>query len=231
MATGTLAPMFWWTAVDDNGLIVPGAIMNFYLSGTTTPATVYHDADLSSAWTQPPECDTFGRFLAYFDPAVGNLKLIMTDPDGNQLGPTVDPVTPTNAGAAGGVGSIPFDFGSNSSAVVTATAYASGALYTALHPGTSVWQVDSATLTGTFVLEAVGVQDTSGTLTVALVNLTDGAPDTPIATAAIDSLTGETVQSAAIVFPPGGAVKAYGIKTIVSANSGFLIGARIVRTA
>jgi hypothetical protein len=114
---------------------------------------------------------------------------------------------------------------------VTATSYPSGATYDMLAAGTSVWIVDPATLSGTYVLEAVGVQTTAGTLTAALVNLGDGAPDTPLATCAIDSLTGETVQSAAITFPAGGAEKSFGVKVKVSANDGYLIGARIVRTA
>jgi hypothetical protein len=203
--------------------------MNFYLSGTTTPATVYHDADLMDPWTQPGECDTFGRFVAYLDPAVGNLKLIMTDPDGVPVGPTVDPVTPTNAGSSG-LGEV-FVFGSASSSPVTQTTYNSGASFATLQPGSSVWQVDPATLTGTYVIEATGVQDTAGTLSVAIVNLTDGAPDTPLATAEIDSLTGEVATSGDITFPAGGAVKQFGIKAKVTANTGFVIGVRVIRTA
>jgi hypothetical protein len=179
-------------------------------------------------WTQPAECDAFGRIVVYLDPAVGNLKLIVRDADGVQVGATVDPVTPTNAGTSG-LGTI-FDFGSNSSSPVTATTYASGATFDKLQPGSSVWNVDPATLTGTHVLEAQGVQDTAGTLTVALVNLSDGAPDTPIATVAITSLTGERGQSSAIVFPAGGTTKNFGIKCKVSANTGFCVGARLVRT-
>lgn len=188
---------------------------------------------MTSAWTDPVVCDAAARALIYFDPATGNLKLRIADALGVFFSETVDPFTVGGAGggAAGIVGVDLFVFGSNSSAAVTATVYASGAGYNTLHPGTSVWQVDSSVLTGSYALEAVGVQDTAGTLTVALVNLTDGSPDTPLATCAITSLTGETVQSATIVFPPGGAVKSYGLKTIVSANSGFLIGARIVRVA
>jgi len=230
MATGTLAPAFWFTALSDDGFIVPGALLSFFLSGTSTPAPVYHDADLTTAWTQPAACDASGRIVIYLDPAVGNLKMTITDSLGVPFGPTVDPISPTNAGASGGVGAFAFDFGSNSAAEVTATSYAAGATYDKLHPGTSVWIVDSGTLLGTYVLEAVGVQLVGGTLTVALVNLTDGSPDTPIATCAITSLTGQTADSAVITFPGGGTAKSYGIKTIVSANSGFLIGARILRT-
>jgi len=229
MATGTLAPAFWFTALSDDGFIVPGALLSFFLSGTSTPAPVYHDADLTTAWTQPAACDASGRIVVYLDPAVGNLKMTITDSLGVPFGPTVDPISPTNAGASGGVGTTSFVFGSNSAAEVTVTTYPTGALYSALQPGSSVWIVDSGTLTGTYVLEVVGTQQIAGTLTVALCNLTDGSPDTPLATCAITSLTGQTVQSAIITFPGGGADKSYGIKSQVSANSGFVAGARIVR--
>ncbi len=229
MASGALAPSFWFTALNNDGAILPGALLNFYLSGGSTPALVYHDGDLLTAWTQPAVADANGRIVVYLNPATGNLRLIMTDSLGVPVGPTVDPVTPTNAGSAG-LGEV-FVFGSNSSANITATSYPSGAGYDKLHPGTSVWIVDPASLSGTYVLEAVGVQTTSGTFTAALVNLTDGAPDTPLVESAITSLTGQTVQSAAIVFPAGGSNKSFGVKTKVSANDGYLIGARIVRTA
>ena len=229
MATGSLAPAFWWTALTDAGVPIDGAKLYFYLSGTTTPAPVYHDANLNTAWAFPAVTDSAGRIVVYLDPSVGNLKMIQTDENDVPVGLTVDPITPTNSGAAG-LGEV-FVFGSNSSASVTVTSYPSGAGYDKLHPGTSVWIVDPATLSGTYVLEDVAVQTTSGTFTAALVNLDSGAPDTPLVTCATTSLTGETVQSSAITFPPGGSEISFGIKTKVSANDGYLIGARIVRTA
>lgn len=229
MATGTLAPAFWFTALDDNGDIEPFALLNFYLSGTSTPATVYHDANLSTPWTQPAVADASGRIVVYLSPSTGNLKLIATDSLGVQFGPTVDPVTPTNAGASG-LGEV-FVFGSNSSAAITDTSYPAGATFDKLIPGTAVWLVDPATLSGTYKLEVTAVQETAGTLTIALVNLDGGAPDTPIATCAVTSLTGEVVDSGAIVFPAGGAPVHFGLKAKVSANEGFLINARIIRTA
>lgn len=228
MATGTLAPAFWFTAIDDDGLIMPGALLSFFLSGTSTPAAVYHDADLTTAWIVPAPCDSAGRIVVYLDPSVGNLKMTMTDSLGTPVGPTVDPVTPTNAGASG-LGEV-FFFGSNSSAVITQTSYPSGATFDKLHPGTFVWQQNVGALTGTLVLEAMGNMEAAGTLSVALVNLVDGSPDTPIAEVTLVNLSGQIGQSAPIVFPPSGA-KTFGLKTKVSANSGFLTGARIVRTA
>lgn len=232
MASGTLAPAFWFTALDDDGLVMPGALLSFFLSGTSTPAVVYHDGDLLVPWTQPAVCDAAGRIVVYMDPAVGDLKMTMTDADGVPVGPTVDPVGSSSGGAgAGGVGSEIFTFGSNSSAVITATTYASGATFDTLHPGTGVWLVDPATLTGTYALEVTGMMTAAGMLSVSLMNLDGGAPDTPIATANVTSLTGEVAQSGAIVFPPGGSALHFGIKPIVSANDGYLRSARIVRTA
>lgn len=224
----TLAPYEQRQYFDDNGDPLAFGYVYTYASGTATPAITYSD----STGTQnqnPIHLDSAGRCVIYLPPS--SFKFILTDTNGVQVGNTIDPVSAVASGAGvSGLGEI-FVFGSNSSSPVTVTSYPSGATFDKLQPGSSVWSIDSANLTGTYVLESVGVQDTSGTLTVALVNLSDGAPDTPIATCAITSLTGQLVQSSAITFPAGGATKQYGIKAKVSANTGFVIGARIMRTA
>ena len=229
MSTGALGPPIVQTILDDAGDPVSGAQIFFYKTGTSTPAAVYHDAALLVPWTIPAVTDSAGRIVFYLDPAGGALKVVVKDGLGVQFGPVVDPYTPTNAGSVG-LGEI-FVFGSNSAAAVTVTSYPSGATFDTLQPGSSVWLQDSAALSGVYVLEATGVQTVSGTLTVALVNLTSGAPDTPIATCAITSLTGQVVQSSPIVFPGGGVVIEYGIKSKVDSNTGFVLGARITRTA
>lgn len=230
---GALGPMLWWTIVDNDGEAVNGGKLYTYLSGTLTPASIYHDADLTTAYTFPAVSDSLGRIGYYLDPALGNLKFAQTDADDVACGfngGVVDPVAPTNAGVQA-LADV-FVFCANSAAVVSATSYPSGATFDTLHPGSSVWSVDSDTLVGgTYVLEINGVQVTAGTLTVALVNLTDGAPDTPIATASVTSTTGARAVSSAITFATGGSSKVYGIKSQVSANSGFVIGARIRRTS
>lgn len=226
--SGALAPSFYFTALDANGVPYNGAHLYFYRSGTLTPANVYHDADLLTPWTFPAVTDSAGRIVVYLDPAIGNLKLILTDPDDVPFGPTVDPIMPTNTGTSD-VSDV-FVFCSNSASLVTNTSYTSGATFDTLQAGSSVWSFDSADAIGTYNLEIVGVQNTAGTLTVALMNLSDGSPDTPIATASLASATGARAVSGNITFPSAGSAKLFGIKALVSANSGFVIGARITRT-
>jgi hypothetical protein len=227
--SGVLAPAYYHTAMLDSGAIAPGAQLFFFLTGSSTPAAVYHDAALATPWTVPAVCDSAGRIVVYLDPTIGALKLVQKDNLGVTFGPTVDPVTPVNAGSSG-LGEI-FTFGSNSSSPITVTNYASGATFDKLQPGSQVFAVDSATLIGTYVLRATGLQTVSGTLTVAIVDLTSGAPDTPLATCAITSTTGQVVTSSAITFGVSGTVRNYGIKCKVTANTGFLIGASLIRTA
>lgn len=225
MALGVLFAPPYFTAENAAGVPYDGAQLYFYLSGTLTPADVYHDADLATPWTFPAVTDSAGRIVVYMDPSLGNLKLVLTDADDVPFGPTVDPIT-VGSSSLGEV----FVFCSNSAALITNTTYDSGATFDKTQPGSSVWSEIPSRLSGTHVLEIDGVMNAAGTLTVALVNLTDGAPDTPIAEATLTSLTGALGQSAAITFPVSSSFKSFGIKSKVSANSGFVIGARIRRT-
>ena len=49
-------------AVDSSGEILPGARMQFYQAGTTTPVTVYADAGLGVPLTNPVIADAGGLF-------------------------------------------------------------------------------------------------------------------------------------------------------------------------
>jgi hypothetical protein len=77
------------------------------------------------------------------------------------------------------------------------------------------------------ILSTLGVAQVG----VALVNLTDGAPDTPIAEMLGSSATGNVATSGAIVFAAPGAVKNYGIKAKVDTGSGFAWAIQLVKTA
>lgn len=222
----TLAPYEQRQYFDDDGNPLAFGHVYTYVTGSSTPATTY-STSTGTANSNPVVLDAAGRCRIYLDAL--SYKFILTDANDVPVGLTMDPVTAVNAGDSG-LGEI-FSFGSNSSSPVTATSYASGATFDTLHPGTSVFSEDSANLSGTYKLQATGVQVTGGTLTIALVDLSSGAPDTPIATCTITSTTGAVATSSAITWGAAGVARNYGIKTKVSANSGYLIGAAIIRTA
>lgn len=228
MSTGTLilaAP--WFTALDDNGDPIVGALLNFYYTGTSSRAPIYHDAALATPWTNPAVCDSAGRCVVYTGAI--SVKLIATDADGVQFGPTVDPIVSQLVGQAGGNGEI-FVLGGDPTSPVTATSYPSGATADKLCAGSGIWSIDSGNLPGTYALQTMGIGN-GGTLTVALVNLSDGAPDTPLVTVTSTSTTGAQLTSAAITFPAAGTTKDYGIKAKVSTAYGNQWLAKIVRTS
>jgi hypothetical protein len=224
----TLAPYVYWQSLDGTGVALALGTVSVYLAGTATPATTYSNSTgTANSW--PVQLDSEGRAVIYLDPAFTYKFVVKTAAGVTIPGGTQDIVAAVGAGSAG-LGSV-FEFGGFGSSPITVTSYPSGATFDFLHPGTAVFQKDSADLLGTYVLQATGVQLTSGTLTGALVNLSDGAPDTPLATCAITSLTGEVANSSAITFGAVGTLKSYGIKTKVSANSGYAWGFKLVRTA
>lgn len=233
MPSGTLAPQIWFQALDSTGVAVPGALVNFYASGTAVRQSAYADGSLAVPLSNPAVCDSAGRLVYYLSPT--SYKIIVTTPLGVALGPTVDPVTSTGSSGAGLVGAAlgeVFVFGGDPTSPVTAAAYPAGATFDKLHAGTSVFSLDSANLApGTYVLQVTGVVSAAATLTVAIVNLSDGSPDTPLAEATITSLTGALGTSGTITFAASGATKTYAIKTKITANDGAAYGIRLVRTA
>lgn len=224
----TLAPYVFWQAFDGVGDPLAGGSIEVYLAGTNTPTPTYADSTGTlNAW--PITLDSEGRAVIYLDP-VFTYKFIAKDSDGATIpGGTQDIVAPVGAGSAG-LGLI-FDFAGDPNAGITNTTYPAGATFDKLHPGTAVFAEDGANLSGTYVLQATGRMDTSGTLTVAIVDLTSGSPDTPLATLTITSLTGAVATSGAITFGAAGISRQYGIKTLVSANTGFAYGIHLMKTA
>ena len=226
----SLAPWFVQRFFDTDGTPLVGGLVSTWVTGSSTPLDTYSDAS-GTPNTNPIVTNTHGFVRMYLQPT--SYKITVTDANGVPVGLDMDPVTATDAGSGGlgGVGAMIWDFGSNSSTPITATTYAAGATFDKLQPGSTVFQVDSADLPGSYAIQATGLMGAAGTLTVALVNLSDGAPDTPIATCTITSLTGAVATSGTIVFGAVGVQKQYGIKPIVSANSGYLRGISLVRTA
>jgi len=53
--------------LNDSGGIEPGGTLEFYATGTTTPKTVYYDADGASPWAFPVTLDGNGRAVIFLD--------------------------------------------------------------------------------------------------------------------------------------------------------------------
>jgi len=69
--TGTFLPAPVLRAVDQSGAPLPGALLQFYLTGTTTPTNVYTDKTLGTPLSNPVVADSGGLFPAIFlDPTV-----------------------------------------------------------------------------------------------------------------------------------------------------------------
>jgi hypothetical protein len=91
---GNLLPAAVWRAIDQNGLTMAGAKLQFYLTGTTTAASVYANATLATALSNPVVADGAGLFPAiYLDPTVTYRMQLQTS--GGQVIADVDPVSVT----------------------------------------------------------------------------------------------------------------------------------------
>ena len=110
----------------------------------------------------------------------------------------------------------------------------SGSTYDLLAPGTGIWEIDSAYLTGSFRWEAVLSLEAAGTVSAALFNLTDN-PNNPITNSTISTttITGALVRSGVLTFAGAGVAKRYGVKvwTNNAAVGGRVVWSRIIRTA
>lgn len=86
------------------GLPYGGAKAYFYLTGTTTPATVYQDAALSTVFASPVNADDEGRFPPIYSDVI-SLRVKIIAIDGDLLNPLldIDPLSP--GGSSGGGGS------------------------------------------------------------------------------------------------------------------------------
>jgi hypothetical protein len=109
--TGTLLAAPVYRAVDQNGVPMAGALLQFYLTGTTTPANVYTSSALSTPLSNPVAADSGGLFPAiYLDPTVVYRCQLLTS--ASALVKDIDPVTESvveatqtqvNAGSATGI--------------------------------------------------------------------------------------------------------------------------------
>lgn len=128
---------------------------------------------------------------------------------------------------------LPHYFGGSAQANISQAAYPAGATFDKLAPNTDVVVFDSAVLPqGTYKLQAMlQVDNGANTVTLGIMNLTDGAPNTALVEITSTSTTGEQKTSTGITFAAGGASKTYGIKIKVSGGNAWAWGIRLIRTA
>ena len=222
--SGTVAPSPKFVALDNNGNPCNACLLYTYASGTTTPQATYSDSALTTPNANPVVMDSSGRATVFLSAV--SYKFILKTSAGVTLW-TVDGVASVGLSTAA-VGSELVIFGGLSNSPVTATSYPSGATYDKLHAGTLIWNFNSANLVGTYALEGM-LLGSGGTITAALVNLSDGSPDTALVTIASSSSTGERQISSTITFAAAGSAKNYGVKVKVSAGYGYAWLVRLVR--
>lgn len=224
--SGTLAPSPKFLGLSDAGVPLSGGLLYTYAAGTSTPAATYSDVDLLVANANPVVLDAAGRATVYL--AATSYKFVLKTAAGVTVY-TQDNIPSTGLNTAA-IGSELVTLGGDPDVPITATGYPSGTTYDKCHAGTLLWSFNSANLSGTYALEGM-LLGNGGTVTAALVNLSDGSPDTAMVTIASSSATGERQISSSITFAAGGSAKSYAIKVKVSAGSGRAWALRLVRTA
>ncbi len=205
---------------DNNGKPLAGGLLYTYTSGSgfATPATTYSTSG-GVANANPIVLDSAGRATIFL--AATSYGFVLTDANGVQLW-SIDGVPSTGlAQSIVGIGATAYNFGGSEFSPITNTSYQAGVTIDNCLANSAFLDIDSALLVGTFGLRAM-IEGVSGiTTTLAIVNLSDGSPSTPIQTVSSASATGALVTSTAIPFAPAGTVKRYAIKPIVSSGIGF----------
>jgi hypothetical protein len=229
MATGNVIPDPIFTGLDSDGNPLSGGLVYFYAAGTTTPQDTYTSSALTSANANPVVLDSAGRATIFL--ASSSYKVILKTSAGVTVW-SVDNVQAITLSATVIGENLPF-FG-DASQSVNDTSYASGATADKLAPGTKILPLDSADVSGTWAVRGMLLTESgSHAASAALVNLSDGSPDTAIVTITSTSTTGAVITSGAVTFATSGATKNYGIK-LKSANASSYVqgwGFELVRTA
>lgn len=90
MSGGSRFILPYQTVIDSTGVPIPGALLFFYVSGTSTPLNTYSDVALTVPNTNPVQANAAGVFPNIFMPGV-DYKVVLTDSLLNQIW-TADPV-------------------------------------------------------------------------------------------------------------------------------------------
>ena len=224
---GTISPSPWFYGWYDDGRPLSGGLLWTYAAGTTTPLATYENAALTVAHTNPVVLNSAGYTVLFL--AATTYKFTLTAADGTES-KTVDGIASTGLSQSiVGIGATAYVFGGSEFSPITNTSYGSGITIDVCLANSGFLTIDSALLVGTFGIQAM-VESVSGiTTTVAIMNLSDGAPNTPIQSVTGTSTTGSLVTSLAIPFATAGVAKTYAIKPKVSAGTGFSWNVGLVR--
>lgn len=88
-------------ALDANGIVVPGASLTFYLSGTNTLQAVYADAELTTPLANPLTANAAGKWPAIYIDTSLIYRVVLRGTLGETL-ESVDPYTPGMIGGPAG---------------------------------------------------------------------------------------------------------------------------------
>jgi hypothetical protein len=135
-------------ALDANGIVVPGALLYFYATGTTTPQTIYADNGLVTPLANPVQANAAGRWPSIYLNDALTYRVVLKDADGATLDDQ-DPYIPGSLGERGLTG--PAGTASSNSGVAT-TGWTTDVASTG---ATSAWHVLSPP-TGPFTNSAGG---------------------------------------------------------------------------
>lgn len=223
----TLTPSPILQFCDEDGVPVAGGLLYIYESGTDDPATTWQDVDGNAENENPIELDA-GGYAPPIYLAAASYKYVLHNAN-DVLMWERDPIGSVGLQSSGIGQGMPL-YGDPTSPI-TGTSYPVGTTADKLHAGTVIIPLDSGDLSGTFKLRGMLMGNGGGTVTAALVNLSDGSPETAMVTISSGSTTGATQTSGEITFPGSGATKNYGVKVKVDTGSGFAWGLELVRTA
>ena len=213
--TGTVMPSPVFHGWDDDGDPLVGGKLYAYKAGTTTPQDTYTDSDLATPNANPVVLDSRGQATVYL--SADSYKFILHT-SADALVWTRDNVLSTQLTQS--LLSDTIDMGGSAEIATNDTGYPSGATFDKFLPGCKIVPLDSAVLTGTYKFRAM-LKTSSGTVTAALINLTD-APDVLVTggECSSSSTTGASATSSAVItFPSGGTSKDYGVKVKSSGAS------------
>jgi len=222
--SGTLSPVGRQYFTDSNGDPLSGGKVYTYQAGTSTPATTYSDVDLLVANANPIILDAAGRCVIYL--ASSSYKYVVYTSADSLIWSQDNIASVASQAVLGEV----FSFGGDSATPVTGTTYPSGATYASLAAGTSILDEDATNLAGTYVMTGMLISPAGETITAAIVNLSDGSPDTPLGTISTTSTEGVPLASGVVTLGAAGSDKQYGIKIKVTGGTGFGWGFGLRRT-